>query len=251
MGGAMSKIKTFLELARMSNLPTVWSNTLVGVVAGATYTGQKQYIPTLSAGNYFRLAWPLMIAMSLLYVGGMILNDAVDAKVDAQERPNRPIPSGRVSRAQAFTMAAACLGCGLLALVLDYGDKPMALILGAGLVACIVGYNLIHSKTAASIVLMGACRGLIILTCAAAVERGSNNATLFAMVITLYTIGLSLVARGETKIPGTPKLIMRLIAAMCLLDGVFLWMQGQSTLILFAVGCFILTTLAHRRILGS
>lgn len=248
MGGAMSKIKTFLELARISNLPTVWSNALVGVVAGLAGG------VALNAKETFRLAWPLMAAMSLLYVGGMILNDAADAKVDAKERPSRPIPSGRISRARAFIMAFTCLGGGLAALALDHGAQSMAVILGATLVACIVGYNLLHSKTATSVALMGACRGLIILTCAEAAAPGQGLTRIplvFALTLDFYTIALSVVARGETKIPSTPKLVMRLIAAMCLLDGVFLLILGQPALIPFAVGCWILTTLAHRRILGS
>ena len=111
----MSKIKTFLELCRISNLPTVWSNALVGVCAVLA--------PGLGLASALRLAWPLMIAMSLFYVGGMILNVAVDAPVDARERPSRPIPSGRIPRAQAFMMAVACLCGGSLALTVDYGNR--------------------------------------------------------------------------------------------------------------------------------
>ncbi len=244
----MSKIKTLLELARISNLPTVWSNALVGVVAGVGCG------IALNAPGTLRQTLPLMLAMSLLYIGGMILNDAVDAKVDAKERPSRPIPSGRAPRSLAFALAIVCLGGGLATLAANCGMRPMPMILGASLVACIVGYNLLHSKTAASVVLMGACRGLIILTCAEAAAPGQGFTRIplaFALALNFYTIGLSAIARGETKIPGTPKLIMGLIAAMCLLDGVFLLILGQSTLILFAVGCWLLTTLAHRRILGS
>lgn len=244
----MSKLKTFLELARLSNLPTVWSNALVGACAGAVAAGSA----SADLVENLRRAWPLMVAMSLLYAGGMILNDAMDAKIDAKERPGRPIPSGRVPRARAFAMAGACLAGGLLALAVDYGTQPPVLGLGAGLAACIVGYNLLHAKTAAGVVLMGACRGLIILTCAAASGDPFGRAPLVcAFILTAYTIGLSLVARGETRVPGTPKLIMRLIAAMCLLDGLFLWGMGLNAVVAFAVGCFVLTTLAHRRILGS
>ena len=34
----------------------------------------------------------LFVSLSLFYVGGMYLNDAFDAGVDALERPERPIP---------------------------------------------------------------------------------------------------------------------------------------------------------------
>ncbi len=248
MGTVATKLRALLELARASNLPTVWSNALVGTVAGMGGG------IALDATKTLRQTLPLMLSMSLLYVGGMILNDAVDAKVDAKERPSRPIPSGRIPRGAAFILAATCLGGGLAMLAGECGMRPVPVILGTALVACITGYNLLHSKTAASVALMGACRGLLILTCAeaAAPGRGFARITLvLALALTFYTIGLSVVARGETQIPGTPKLIMRLIAAMCLLDGLFLWALGQPALILFAVACWGLTTLAHRRILGS
>ena len=35
----------------------------------------------------------------------MVLNDVFDAEVDAREQPDRPIPSGRVSRRAAALLA--------------------------------------------------------------------------------------------------------------------------------------------------
>ena len=55
-----------LVLGRVSNLPTVWTNTLVGLVlAGGT------------AGDVRNL--PLVLALSLFYHDGIYLNDAFDA----------------------------------------------------------------------------------------------------------------------------------------------------------------------------
>src|SRR5262245_63491269 len=50
-----------------------------------------------------------LAAGSLFYSGGMALNDAFDAEIDARERPERPIPSGRVSRGTVLA-----LGFGML-----------------------------------------------------------------------------------------------------------------------------------------
>ena len=74
-----------LGLGRVSNLPTVWTNMLTGVVlAGGTLDDAR--------------AWLLAAALSLFYIAGMYLNDAFDADIDAVERPERPIPAGRVRR---------------------------------------------------------------------------------------------------------------------------------------------------------
>ena len=58
-----------LKLGRISNLPTVWTNSLVGVVlAGGSVRDPRMPI--------------LLVATSLLYTGGMYLNDAFDAHFD-------------------------------------------------------------------------------------------------------------------------------------------------------------------------
>ncbi len=74
-------------LARVSNLPTVWTNVLVG-----NRVGRRAH------HRHGRLC--LAIAVSLLYMAGMYLNDAFDARWDAQHRPERPIPAGDVTRAR-------------------------------------------------------------------------------------------------------------------------------------------------------
>ncbi|MBD5656399.1 MAG: UbiA family prenyltransferase, partial [Candidatus Eremiobacteraeota bacterium] len=70
-----------LRLGRVSNLPTVWSNVLAGVVLAGR--------PASGAGIV-----ALALGCALLYVGGMLLNDAFDHPLDARERPERPIPAG-------------------------------------------------------------------------------------------------------------------------------------------------------------
>jgi 4-hydroxybenzoate polyprenyltransferase len=50
-------------------------------------------------------------ASAALYAGGMALNDVADREVDAEERPSRPIPSGRIS-----AKAALAVGEGLCVL---------------------------------------------------------------------------------------------------------------------------------------
>ena len=95
-------LKTLLTLGRTSNLPTVWSNML----AGAVLSGAE-----LAPGPLLLL----MLCGSAFYEGGMFLNDAFDAELDAKQRPGRPIPAGLVSRKVVFTIGYGLLGAGLLA----------------------------------------------------------------------------------------------------------------------------------------
>jgi 4-hydroxybenzoate polyprenyltransferase len=52
-------------------------------------------------------------ASACLYAGGMALNDVCDSELDAKERPERPIPSGAVSRKRAALLAVALLVVGV------------------------------------------------------------------------------------------------------------------------------------------
>ncbi|HEY2083548.1 MAG TPA: prenyltransferase, partial [Verrucomicrobiae bacterium] len=72
----MPRLRTFLVLGRASNLPTIWSNCLAGWWLGGHSSTNK--LPFLFAGT------------TLLYVGGMYLNDVFDVNFDRQHRKERP-----------------------------------------------------------------------------------------------------------------------------------------------------------------
>ncbi len=188
----MSRIHPWLELLRLSNVPTVITNALTGVALG---------LVSLEDGEVTDLAriLPVMtLAMVMLYAGGMALNDFFDRAIDANERPNRPIPSGRIPPRNA-----AVLGFGLLAggagFTAAFGLMPF--IFGLTLATTIVLYNLLHAKWAGSVVLMGLCRALVYITCASAITWplvvpiiGPVSGVLF-----IYIIALSMIARVEAR----------------------------------------------------
>src|SRR5689334_22435492 len=95
------RLRTALRLGRVSNLPTTWNNVIAGLVLSGA--GALAFAPTLA----------LCCAISLLYVGGMYLNDAFDREYDARERPERPIPAGEVSAAAVFGSGFGMLALGV------------------------------------------------------------------------------------------------------------------------------------------
>ena len=132
-----------LELVRAPNILTAPADVGMGLaVSGAAFDGS---------------AVMLLGASALAYAGGMALNDAVDAPLDAVERPERVIPSGRISRGAAFG-----LGGGLLAAaVLMAGFAGLGPVLVAvALVAAIVFYDVRGKGTALGPPSMATCRGL-------------------------------------------------------------------------------------------
>ena len=56
----------------------------------------------------------LLLATSCLFCGGMVLNDVFDFKVDAVQRPTRPISSGAISLAAARSVAIGLMFLGVV-----------------------------------------------------------------------------------------------------------------------------------------
>jgi 4-hydroxybenzoate polyprenyltransferase len=180
-----------LRLGRVSNLPTVWTNTLAGIgLAGGSATDPRTV--------------PLLVALSLFYVAGMYLNDAYDAEIDARERPERPIPSGQVSAATVFAAGFGMMAVGLALLVwVGFGAAAGTglgpVMGGLGLGAAIVLYNRRHKDNPLSPVLMGLCRVLVYVTAGLAVADELPPALLTgALLLLCYLIGLTYVAKQET-----------------------------------------------------
>ncbi len=232
-------MRAWLELARVSNLPTCMSNVLVGAAIG---------------GVTCDIAWPAVgvvaVAVMLLYVGGMALNDVVDYRIDLRQRPGRPIPSGRIPVRSAAWAAIVCLaaGAGLTA----FAGRP-AVWFAVVLVAVIVVYDLLHRRVAASAALMGACRGLVYLTAAAAVcwPLDPAVATILPSAITVYVALVTVLARVEARRPRIRIVVGRLLAGISLVDAIFLALLGRPALAAAALGCLVVTVWGHRRILGT
>ena len=178
-----------LRLGRISNLPTVWTNALAGLVLAG---GWLAPVPLVL----------LILAVSLAYTGGMFLNDAFDAAVDARDRPERPIPSGRVSRSSAFACGGGMLAASVLALALvgwmsGGGLWPVAA--GVGLAGLIVLYDWRHKNNPLSPVLMGLCRVMVYVAAGLCVAV-DLPATLWigAVLLLCHLIGLTYAAKQET-----------------------------------------------------
>jgi 4-hydroxybenzoate polyprenyltransferase len=180
-----------LRLGRVSNLPTVWTNTLAGIVLAGGHAADRRTLP-------------LIVALSLFYVGGMYLNDAYDAEIDARERPERPIPSGQVSAETVFTVGFGMMALGLALLAWTGYGVPAGtgigpIMGGLGLGAAIVLYNRRHKDNPFSPLLMGFCRMLVYVTAGLAiVPELPTPLWVGALLLLCYLIGLTYVAKQET-----------------------------------------------------
>ncbi|MBK1880020.1 UbiA family prenyltransferase [Pelagicoccus mobilis] len=188
----MTSFRTHLALGRVSNLPTVWSNILCAWIIVGGY-------------NPLQLA-SLLLGASLLYIGGMYLNDYCDRDFDQEFRPDSPIPSGSISAAkvQTFSIAFLLLGFACLAWTGFAADRidwqrflPTAF--AAGTVLAIVLYDSNHKQNPIAPIYMAACRALLYLTVASAFDNGIDLNNLIATgTIFVYVMGITFLARTES-----------------------------------------------------
>lgn len=199
------RVRAWLEIMRISNLPTVLSNAIAGAAVGAiSGWGVDGVRPWHEMPEH--LLWSIA-APPLAYVAGMILNDAFDAGIDARERPSRPIPSGRIRRFDAFSVGGALLA---LSVVVSWlAGSALAPSLTLALVSAVVLYNAVHARSAASVLLLACCRALAALIPMTAFHgppmRWTLVTTALPATLAVWTIALSLLARGEADARGGPR----------------------------------------------
>jgi 4-hydroxybenzoate polyprenyltransferase len=102
-----ARILAFAQLLRIPNVFTAFADIALGVCVAVAF---RTAFPPLA---FWGQAAILFLASGSLYLSGMIWNDVFDRFVDAEERPFRPIPSGRVSVRTAALLASVLMALGV------------------------------------------------------------------------------------------------------------------------------------------
>ncbi len=187
------KIRACLELMRPPNIITAFADIFAGFAAAGG-------ILMLTDGDILiepsGLGW-LLLATFGLYGGGVVYNDVFDAELDAKERPERPIPSQRISRFGASLLGAVLYLTGVLS---AFQVNPVA----GWLAVIIVIMTLIYDgKAKHSVVFgpmfMGFCRGGNLLLGAAILPEMIPDIWYLAFFPIVYIASITLVSRGEVS----------------------------------------------------
>ncbi|MFW7415143.1 SCO3242 family prenyltransferase [Demequina sp. SO4-18] len=179
MSGADTALHDHLELVRAPAVLSVLGDTLVGRAAsGRPVTWRTAMMPLASA---------------CLYAGGMALNDYADRELDARERPERPIPSGRITARHALAVATGLTGAGLAIAAAAGGARALAV--AVPLAGCIWAYDTVAKEHPSGPVVMAACRGLDVLMGAGVGHL--RSALPPAAGIAAHTAAITMVSRGE------------------------------------------------------
>ncbi len=237
-----------LKLGRVSNLPTVWTNGLTGLVLGGGALLDPRTLP-------------LLIALSLFYVAGMYLNDAFDAEIDRKERPDRPIPSGAIDLWTVYAASFAMFMVGLCLLawvgfVAANGTGGWPSLAGLVLITSIVVYDWHHKGNPFSPLIMGVCRMMVYVTAGLCFLVPPPAWLLLAAVLLFsYLIGLTYIAKQET-LSEVDSLRPALLFAPPVLYGAYMIFVSVSfTMIISFLGLIAVIGIAiwmlHRRLPGD
>ena len=175
------KFRALLRLARIPNVFTAFANVLAGVSLAR-------------AGVFTRDDFALAGASGALYTAGMIWNDYYDRFVDAQERPDRPIPSGEISPPAAAAIGGVLLAFGL-ALAAWHGG--WALIVAFLLAATILLYDAWLKITWFGPIAMGLCRTLNVALGLCASLRFEVWLWLLPLLLGVFTVLITQLSRFE------------------------------------------------------
>lgn len=197
----MRQFLAYLQLCRAANVFTALADIALGFLM--TQAAQQG----IGSPRWDVFGW-LLGSSACLYTAGMVWNDVFDREVDRQERPERPIPSGRISVRSASILGTLLLIGGIAAATMA---GVQSLIVAAILVAGIMAYDGLVKATPVGPVFMGGCRFLNVMLGASAAGLGNDFSAaagqvwarpqlLVAAALGTYIAGVTWFAREEADV---------------------------------------------------
>ncbi|WP_439557750.1 UbiA-like protein EboC [Dyadobacter sp.] len=226
----MSSIKPYLQLTRPANLVTAVADILAGLaIAQFTFSD-------------FSPAW-LVLSTLGLYGGGVVMNDVFDAKLDSIERPERPIPSGKVPLVQATFLGISLLVFGMLTAALFSGLS--------GLIAVVIALlTILYNRFAKhhaffGPLTMGLCRGANLILGMSVIPESFQKYAWIALLPIAYIFAITMISQDEVH--GGKKrtlYIAALLYAIVLIAQLIIAERGGN--LLFTIPIVLL----HARLIG-
>lgn len=187
-----SKFFAHLQLTRPANVVTAVADILAGfAIAG---TGYVLVSFDTQSDFFIDLAW-LVLSTIGLYGGGVAFNDVFDADLDALERPERPIPSGRASTKSAAIMAFLLLAMGV---IVAAQVSVLSGILALSVAICAVVYDYWGKhQTILGPINMGLCRAGNLLLGVSVMPNLVEEYAFLGLIPLVFVAAITMISRGE------------------------------------------------------
>ena len=186
-----SNIINYFRLVRIPNVFTTISNILLGYI----------FFTSIDHFNYFDM-FKLISISAFLYIGGMVLNDYFDIKIDKKERPWRPLPSNKISKKNALIIMVISF---LYSLTISVITGWYTFIITLTMVTLIFSYNRFLKNTICGSFIMGIIRSLNVLLGASQsiflIDGGIFDTRFFIPLLSefLYVSAITILSKNETK----------------------------------------------------
>jgi 4-hydroxybenzoate polyprenyltransferase len=246
---------------RLANIVTAVSDILAGIAIGGSLVGaafggtETQHLPLgqlILEEKSFRPFIPillLIISTAGLYGGGVVLNDVFDAELDKIERPERPIPSGLISKTSAAVFGVLLLIIGIIAAGLSDRENIFSFTTLIALVIALaaVAYDkwAKHNSFLGPLT-MGFCRGCNLLLGISIVTFALQQLWYIALVPLVYIAAITMISRGEVHGGKKTTLYLAAFLYIIVLFSIVLFSAKNNTLektvaflILFALMIFL------------
>ena len=175
----------YLQLMRPANITTAWADILMGCVVAGIY----------STNLHFADIFWLVFSTTGLYGGGVVFNDVCDAKLDAVERPERPLPSGRATLSGAIALGTILLSMGIFAAAMV---SPLSAILATIVATLALVYDFWSKHhTFVGPVNMALCRGCNLLLGISVIPFAVSDRWYLALIPIIYIAAITAISQGE------------------------------------------------------
>jgi 4-hydroxybenzoate polyprenyltransferase len=196
---------------RPANIVTAMADILAGFSVMPSFSIVPGWHTTIFPADFLIPRLTLLLISTIgLYGGGVVFNDVFDAKLDAVERPERPIPSGRASLQGATVLGIVLLLIGIVAASFV---SAFSGVLAAGIAVLALVYDKYGKHTALGPINMGLCRGLNLLLGVSAYDAFFNSPASIglggmlpsavetywpiALIPIVYIAAITMISRGE------------------------------------------------------
>ena len=184
----LEKILVYLRMMRPANVVTSVADVLAGAAIAGVFSAEI-------FKDHLQAVIMLCFSTACLYGGGIVFNDVFDADLDKIERPERAIPSGRVSQQQASVFGSILLLAGII-------SAGLVSAVSASLAVAISLFALLYNKISKhhpfwGPLNMGLCRGLNLLLGMSILTATLQQLYFLAIVPIVYIFSITMISRGE------------------------------------------------------
>ncbi len=188
-----STVVNYLRLVRIANVFTTVSNIILGYF----------FFTNINNLDYFIIVKLISIS-ALLYIGGVVLNDYFDIKIDKKERPWRPLSSNKITKKNALVIITFSFSYSLIfSFIMGSNTFIITLII----ITLIFLYNKFLKNTIYGPINMGVIRSLnIVLGASQSIFLLEDSILLFDIRFLIpvfseffYVFAITILSKNETK----------------------------------------------------